>query len=61
MSSYNLKEFFKDPNDKAKQKANIQFDFIYEPNHKNSKMIWMKLMNVILENRQHQQIMEMIN
>ena len=48
MSSYNLKEFFKDPNDKAKQKANIQFDFIYEPNQKDSKMIWMKLMNVIL-------------
>ncbi|CDW86015.1 UNKNOWN [Stylonychia lemnae] len=60
-SKYGLQEFFNDQSDKAKMLANIQFEFQYQNSTKDPNTVWSKLMNVILEKKQHQQMLEMVN
>ncbi len=40
--------------------ANIQFDFLYETNAKDPHTVWQQLMNIILENKTHKHMIDMV-
>ena len=62
LSKFGLQDFFNNQDDDAKMKANIQFDFLFEAYHANDPAsTWQKLMNVVLEDKTHKRMLDMVN
>ena len=41
--------------------VNIKFDFLYETEAKSPERAWKKLMNIVLDDKSHNHLMEMVD
>ena len=41
--------------------VNIKFDFLYETEAKSPEKVWKKLMNILLDEKAHNHLMEMVD